>query len=234
MGRITRFFAITVCSDVRKVKRLAWVAACLALLASSGTASPQASPPVAQITFTKTLKGSIPEFMTLTVDAKGAATYDSHKLDEAGSPRPLQVSADTTARIFALAESLHFFRGIELETHRKVANMGLKTLAYEAGGETGRVQFNYTENHTAQQLADLLERIGNVEEQISQLEYEMKYDHLGLPEVLRQVEIGMAEHSYVEAVLMVPTLEKISSNPHYMHLAQSRAQEIMQQIREGK
>ena len=180
------------------------------------------------------MKGSSPEYMALTVDANGVGTYDSHKLDDPAAPRPLQVSADTTARIFVLAESLNHFRSLDAETHHKVANMGRKTLIYEAGKETDQIQYNYTENHTLQQLAEILEKIGNVEEQISQLEYEMKYDHLGLPQVLRQIEAGMDEHYYVEAALMIPTLEKISTNSHFMHLAQSRAQEIVQRIREDK
>jgi len=115
-----------------------------------------------------------------------------------------------------------------------VANMGLKTLTYEAGSDINRVQYNYTENRAAQQLTDTLEKIGNVEEQIRQLEYDMKYDHLSLPQALRQIQIGLNEHNYVEAALMIPTLEKISTNPRFMHLAQSRAQEIMQRIHEDK
>jgi len=187
-----------------------------------------------RLTFTKTLKDSSPEYMALSIDANGNGTYDSHKLDDPPAPRPLQISSETTTRIFSLTESLNYFRSLELDSHHKVANMGLKTLTYETGADINRVQYNYTENRAAQQLTDLLERIGNVEEQIRQLEYDMKYDHLSLPQVLRQIQEGLDEHNYVEAALMIPTLEKISTNPHFMHLAQSRAQEIMQRIQVDK
>jgi hypothetical protein len=172
--------------------------------------------------------------MALSIDAKGKGTYDSRKLDDPPAPRPLQISEGTTARIFSLAESLNDFRSLDLNSHHKVANMGLKTLTYEAGKDINKVQYNYTENRIAQQLTDLLEKIGNVEEQITQLEYEMKYDHLGLPEALRQIQDGLDDHNYAEAALMIPTLEKISTNPRFMHLAQARAQEIMQRIRENE
>ena len=102
--------------------------------------------------------------------------------------------------------------------------MGLKALTYQAGKETNQVQYNYTENRTAQQLTDIFEKIGNVEEQIAGIEYDMKYDHLSLPQNLRQIQEGLDDHSYVEAPLMIPTLEKISTNPRFMHLAQFRAQ----------
>ena len=44
-----------------------------------------------------------------------------------------------------------------------------------------------------------------------------------LPQILSQVQDGMNNNYFVEAALMIPTLEKISADPHYLHLAQSRA-----------
>ena len=218
---------------VRRLCSLSLATLFLALTAEVYTLPAQVTPAVPQVTFTKTLKGSSPEYMALTIDASGKGTYDSHKLEDPPAPRALQISAGTTARIFSLAESLNYFRFLDLDTHHKVANMGLKTLTYEAGKEINRVQYNYTENRAAQQLTEMLEKISSVEERIAQLEYAMKYDHLSLPEALRQIQDGLDDHNYVEAALMIPTLEKISTNPRYMHLAQARAQEIMQRIREN-
>jgi len=198
------------------------------------TLQAQVSSSVPRITFTKTLKGSSPEYMALSIDAHGEGTYDSHKINDPPAPHPVHISAATTSRIFSLAQSLNYFRSIELDSHHKVANMGLKTLTYEAGGETNKVQYNYTENRTATELTETFEKIGNVEEQIAQLEYAMKYDHLSLPQDLRQIQEGLNDHYYIEAALLIPTLEKISTNPRFLHLAQSRAQEIMQRIQENK
>ena len=197
-------------------------------------AQAQDPPSLPRVTFTKTLKGSFPEYEALRIDTQGAGTFDSHKLEDAPAPHPLQISAATAAQIFSLAASLNHFHSIDLNSRHRVANMGLKTLTYESGAEVNRVEFNYTENRTAQQLTDLLEKIANVEEQISQLEYSMKYDPLGLPQELRQIQEGMDDHNYVEARLMVPTLEKIAANNRFMHLAQSRAQDIIQRIHENK
>jgi hypothetical protein len=207
---------------------------CLALLAAVHPSRAQESPSGARITFTKTLKGSTPEYFALTIDASGQGTYDSHKLDDAPAPRPLQISAGTTAQIFSLAASLNHFRAIDLDSHRKVANMGLKTLSFEDGKESNRAQYNYTENRTARHLTDMFEKISSVEEQIGQLEYAMKYDHLSLPEDLLQIQEDLAANNYLEPSLMVPTLEKIVSNSRFMHLAQSRAQDILQKIQRNK
>jgi hypothetical protein len=204
------------------------------LLARTYTLPAQEASTAPRLSFTKTLKGSSPEFMALTIDASGKGTYDSRKLDERSVPRPLQISAGTTAQIFSLVKSLDYFRSLALETHHKVANMGLKTLTYEAGKETNKVQYNFTENRTAQQLTEMLEKIAGVEEGIAQLEYEMKYDHLNLPQTLAEIQGEMADHDLVEAELMIPTLEEISANPRFMHLARDRAQEIMRHIQKNK
>ena len=227
-------FAITPGSTVPRLYSLCLVTAFLALLPGSGTSRAQNSPAVSRLTFTKTLKGSSPEYFALSISANGQGSYDSHKLDDPPNPRPLQISEATTSQIFSLVQSLKYLRSINLDRHLKVANMGLKTLTYQDGNETNKVQYNYTENHTAQQLTDLLERISNVEDRIGQLEYAMRYDHLSLPQVLLQIQEGMDDHLFAEPGLMIPTLEKISSNPRFLHLAQSRAQDIMQRIQQNK
>jgi ribosomal protein S6 len=194
----------------------------------------QDAPDVPRITFRKILKDSSPEYMALSIDARGAGTYDGRKLDDPPAPRSLQLSADTTARIFSLAESLKYFHSLQLDSHHKVANMGLKTLTYEAGKQVNQVQYNYTEVSAARQLTDIFEKIGNVEEHIARLEYAMKYDHLSLPGDLRQIQIDMADHNLVEAPLLLPALEKIASNPRFLHLAQARAQDLIGRIQETK
>jgi len=204
----------------------------LALVPYFRGARAEDSRPVPRLTYTKTLKGSAPEFMALSVDANGQGVYDGRKLADPPSPRPVQISPVTTQRLFSLAESLGYFRSLTLESRHKVANLGQKTLTYEAGGQVSRVEFNYTENRTAQQLSGLIERISNVEEHIVQLEYSIKYDPLSLPQQLRQIQIELNEHSLVETQLLVPTLEKITSNPRFLHLAQFRAQEILKRIHE--
>ena len=226
--------AITPGSDVVRLGSPGWAAVCLALLLGASIYPAQTPPAVPCVTFTKTLVGSTPEYLSLSIDANGKGTYDSHKLGDPAALRPLQISAETTAQIFSLTQSLNYFRSGNLDSHHRVADMGLKILTYQDTRETNKVQFNYSENRSAQQLADNFEKISNVEERIAQLDYAMKYDHLSLPQVLRQVQYGMENSYFVEAALMIPTLEKISADPHYLHLAQSRAREIEQRIQKNK
>lgn len=194
----------------------------------------QVDPSVPSIGFSKTLKGGSPEYVELRIDANGRGTYQSRSSEDAVAPVSLQVSAATIAQIFSLAKSLNYFHSLNLDTHRKIADMGLKTLTYQNGNEVNKVQFNYTEKRAGQRLTDIFERISNVEERISDLEHAMKYDRLSVPEILAQIQDGLENDSFVETPLMIPTMEKISADPHLMHLAQSRAQEILKRIRQNQ
>ena len=190
---------------------------------------PQAPATPAKLTYSRTFKGSTPEYMAIVLDSKGSGTYEAHKLDEApiGSPRPFQLSAATTQRIFALAGQLNNFQSLQLESRRKVANLGEKVLTYQQGEDVNRVVFNYTENRLARGLVDVLEAVGVVEQHVGALEFDMKYDPLGLPQELLQIQIELNDKSLTDPQLLVPTLEKIAHDSHFLHLAQVRAQQII-------
>ena len=185
-----------------------------------------------KLTYSRTFKGSNPEYIAIGVDAKGSGTYEGRKLDEAepAGPRPFQLSPGTTERIFALAGQLHDFQGIDLESHKKVANLGEKTLTYEQGSALNRVVFNFTENRTARDLVDVFEAIGTVEQHVAALEFEMKYDPLGLSQELLQIQIELKDKTLTDPQMLVPTLEKIAHASRFLHLAQTRAQDIIDQV----
>ena len=209
---------------------------CFILVIAAGghaaVVSLQVSGAPAQLAYSRTFKGSTPEYIAIRVDAKGSGTYEGRRLDEspAQGSRPFQLSPGTTQRIFELAGQLNDFQGIELESHKKVANLGEKTLSYAQGGALNRVVFNYTENRIARQLTEIFEAIGAVEQHVEALEFEMKYDPLGLSQELLQIQIELRDKSLTDPQMLVSTLEKIAHGSRFLHLAQSRAQEIIDQL----
>jgi len=210
------------------------VAAAVGCLVSLLLLSAQSASPVARLSYTKVLKGSVPEYLAITVDASGEAAYEGRKLDEPPSPRPLKLSPETARRLFQLAEKLGNFQAIDLESHRKVANLGLKTFTFERDGEKHQAEFNYTQRREAQELTDLFEKIATVEQHIVFLEYAVKYDPLSLPRELMLIQIDLDKRALVDPELMVPVLEKIARNPRFLHLAQTRAQNILERLQNNK
>jgi hypothetical protein len=111
-----------------------------------------------------------------------------------------------------------------------VANLGVKTFTYQDGEDVNRVTFNYTENRIARQLVDVFEAVGTVEQHVAALEFEMKYDPLALSQELLQIQIELNEKSLIDPEVLLPTLEKIAHGSRFLHLAQTRAQQILESV----
>ena len=84
------------------------------------------------------------------------------------------------AKIFELAEALHNFEGADLDVHRRIADLGQKTLRYENGATVHETQYNYTLNHDATQLAMIFEGLSQQQQDLALLEQRLKYDRLGV------------------------------------------------------
>lgn len=216
----------------RVCRRILQLTVCLLALGmlSIRSFSAQQTDSPATLTYTKVMKGSVPEYTSITVDANGNGTYDGRQLDESPKPRPLKLSPETTETLFHLAAALDDFRSIRLESKKHVANMGLKTFIYRHGGQENKVTFNYTRKKRALQLLTAFEGIADVEQHIGTLEYSSRYDVLGLPSALNRVESDLDDKVLVDPQLMVPILEKIAGNSQYLHIAQVRAADILRRI----
>jgi hypothetical protein len=184
------------------------------------------------LTYTKELKDSVPEYLAITVHPDGTGTYEGRKLDEPSSVRSLKLTPATTQKLFALASDLGNFASIDLESHKRVANLGLKTFTFEAADQKNRCEFNYTLNRQAQELTDVFEGIATAERHLVSLEYGMKYDHLSLPKELLQIQIDLENRAMADPQLLVEALEQIVHNPRYLHVAQARAQDILQRVQD--
>ncbi len=212
---------------------LAGLAAGATCLVAAGLLLAQDGGSLPRLTYTKILKQSVPEYLAISVDADGFGTYEGRKLDDAPEPRPLRLSPATTRRLFDLASQLNDFESLDLESHKKVANLGLKTLTYERDGRKNKAEFNYTVVREADRLVALFEKLASVEQHVMVLEYAIKYDHLSLPKELLQIQVDLDNKSLADAELMVPTLEQIVRDPRFLHLAQVRAQNILERLQDN-
>jgi len=185
---------------------------------------------LATLGYTRVLKGSAPEYVAIVVNEDGTGTYDGCEIASPPKPIPFKLTPATTRRLFSLAAELDYFQSIDLESHKKVANLGEKTLTYRRNGKESRATFNYTLRKEAQDLTDTFEGISAVEQHVQTLQFAIKYDPLALPNELQRVRVDLANKTLADPEMMVPTLEQIARNPRFLHLAKSRAQDILQQV----
>jgi hypothetical protein len=224
-------FAVAVCA--------AEISAAMPAGLSRASASPRAlsgsraaaenAPP--QITFRKVFKTSYPEFVEIKINQAGTGTYDIRQLDEDANPQPFEVSAPLAQRIFALAAKLNNFQNVDLDVHRRLANLGAKSLLYEKGGEKHETDFNYTLDDTASQLVNIFEGLARQTTDLSDLVRTMRYDHLGVNDVMQQIERDYNSKLLPEPERLLPTLDQLGADEKFIDIARTRARTLATRIR---
>jgi hypothetical protein len=185
----------------------------------------------AEITFRKVFKTSYPEFVEIKINQAGTGTYDIRQLDEDASPQPFEVSAPLAQRIFELAAKLNDFKNVDLEVHRRLANLGTKTLVYEKGAEKHETEFNYTLDDTATQLVNIFEGLARQTTDLSDLVRTMRYDHLGVNDVMQQIERDYNNKLLPEPERLLPTLDQLAADEKFIDIARNRARNLATRIR---
>jgi hypothetical protein len=196
--------------------------------AVSSSVSPAAN---ATVTFRKVFKSSYPEYVEIKVTDTGAGTFDIRQLNEESNPHTLHLNAPLVQSIFDLAAKLHNFDGVDLEIHRRIANLGEKTFGYDRGGESHRVTFNYTLNHEALQLLTIFEGLARQQTDLSDLDRTMHYDPLGVNDVLMQLQKDLDNKAVPEPAQFLPLLDRLAADQHFIDIARDRARKLAVRIR---
>jgi hypothetical protein len=181
-----------------------------------------------RIVYTKFFKGSVPEYVNITVEHSGKVVYKEAVDDE----RPIQfeVSSDQAAELFGLAEKLNRFSR-PLESPAKVAHMGFKTFRYEEGAAATETKFNFTEDADGRTLADWFDRVIETEQDYINLERTVKFDKLGVNQVLLQLQVTLERKRLVAPQQFLPLLDRIIKNESFMHMSRERASALADTFR---
>jgi hypothetical protein len=207
--------------------------ACAVSFAAKTNPTPKAesSPSSATITYRKIFKTSFPEFVEIKLNQQGVGTADLRQLDEDANPQPFDISAPLAQKIFALAAKLHNFQGVDLEVHRRLANLGEKTLTYESGGEVHETKFNYTLDDSAAQLVTIFEGLARQSTDLSDLVRTMRYDRLGVNDVLQTIDTDYDHKLIPEPERLLPTLDQLAGDDKFIDIARQRARALAARIR---
>jgi hypothetical protein len=199
--------------------------------ARNATGRRPAAPNSPTITYRKIFKSSYPEFVEIKLNESGHGTFDIRQLDEEGNPQPFEVSFPLAEKIFALAAKLHNFQGVDLDVHRRIANLGEKTLRYEKGSESHEAKFNYTLDDSASQLIAIFEGLARQTTDLSDLERTMRYDRLGVNDVLQQIEQDYNNKLFPEPERLLPALDQLAGDSKFIDIARQRARALASRIR---
>jgi hypothetical protein len=193
-----------------------------------------ANPGGATVTYRRVFKGSTPEFIEVKISDQGKSTYDIRQLEEEADPQPLEVGPAVQKRIFDLAAGLNNFAIANIDIQKKVANLGQKTLRYENGAEVHETSFNYTLNPTASQLMEIFEGLARQQEDLVLLQRQAKFDRLGVNDALLRFESDMDHRLLPEPERILPVLDQIAADSHFLEIARTRARALAERIRDSR
>ena len=178
--------------------------------------------------YSKYFKGSVPEYVAITVEQGGEVTYQEAKEDD--NPIKIQLDHASTQGMFDLTAKLDRFQR-PLESGLKIANLGLKTFRFEDGAERHEIQFNYSQDLNAQALLDQFERITETEQHFANLDRTAHFEKLGVNDVLLQMQVTWEHNRLVAPEQFLPLLDRIANNESYLHISRERAAAIADAIR---
>jgi hypothetical protein len=186
------------------------------------------------ITYRRVFKGSTPEFTEIKVSDQGKCTFDIRQLEEDADAQPFEVGPPVRQKIFELATGLKNFDIGDLDIQKKIANLGQKTFRYERDSEVHETSFNYTLNTSATQLMQIFEGLARQQGDLVLLERRVKYDRLGVNDALLQFESDMDHRLLPEPERLLPVLDQISADSHFVQIARTRARAIAERIRTSR
>ena len=186
----------------------------------------------AVFTYRRIFKSSTPEFIELRVEENSdKAFYEIRQLDEDPGATAFEVTPLLRQKIFELIGQLNYFRGLDLDVHRKIANLGEKTFRWERGSEAHEVKFNYTVNSAAAQLLQICEGLARQEELAEVLQRRIKYDRLGVNDALLELETDLSKGVLPEPQRLLPLLDQIAGDNRFVEIARQRARMLAEKVR---
>jgi hypothetical protein len=186
----------------------------------------------ALFTYRRIFRSSTPEFIEIKIDENSdKGSYEIRQLDEDPGATPFEVSGTLRQKIFELAAELNHFNGLDLDIHRKIANLGEKTFRWERGSEAHEVRFNYTVNPAASKLLQICEGLARQEELVDVLQRRIKYDRLGVNDALLELEADISKGVLPEPQRLLPLLDQIAADYRFVEIARQRARALAERVR---
>jgi hypothetical protein len=182
----------------------------------------------------------VPRF-TLVLHRDGTGTYHADEVERRSADSALQqvslrqvdravaLTPETAAKVFQMAQTLNHFTGFCGTKFKNIADTGKKTLTYSGPDGVGSCTYNYSDDKTVAALTNLVFGIVYTMDVGRRLDFERRFDRLGLDAELISLEHAVEEKNALELGNIAPTLRAIASNQEMMQRVRVRATKLLEQ-----
>ncbi len=140
---------------------------------------------------------------------------------------PITLNTMTTARLFDHIHSTNLFRGGCASKAKNIASTGDKTLEYIGPDGQASCKFNYTESKTIAAVVEMFEGIANTLDMGRTLDFDHRFDRLGLDEKMTQLVTAMQDGRALELQTITPILRSIADDPQVIERVRVRASKLL-------
>ncbi len=149
------------------------------------------------------------------------------------------MTAANRQKIFELAKKLDYFQGNYEARQKNIAKTGQKMLEYHGPATGGQpdldhsTSYNYSPNAEVQELTRLFQSIANTIDYGRKLEFQYRFDKLGIDARLNALRDLQASHYVEELQAIAPILQKIAADPNMMHINRVAAKQLLKSLPDG-
>jgi hypothetical protein len=188
---------------------------------------------------------SVPRY-TVVLHEDGSGTYHAEEVERRSADsalqqvstkiidRPMTVSAEMTAKIFKTARELNRFNVFCGTKAKNLADTGKKTMNYAGPDGSGSCTYNYSDDKNVMDLTDLFYGIVYTMDVGRKLDFERRFDRLGLDAEMIALEQAVKDKHALELGNIAPTLQRLASDPAMMQRVQTRAAKLLVMATDGK
>lgn len=171
------------------------------------------------------------ETYRVELDGSGKGRFLFKKKDVENVETDFQLHSAAVSSLQTLFIQADFLNeGKDFVSQRKVADMGMKTILFEVGSRKREVSFNYSEDRILQQIAIFFENLCQQERSLFEIELALKYDRLGIPKKLDELEKNLSDKRIVAPERFQPVLDRIYQDESLMHYARVEAKKLLVKI----
>jgi hypothetical protein len=182
----------------------------------------------------------VPRF-TLVLHRDGTGTYHAEEVERRSADSALQqvslkqvdravvLTPEMAAKIFQMAQTLNHFTGFCGTKAKNIADTGKKTLTYSGPDGAGSCTYNYSDDKTVAALTNLVFGIAYTMDVGRRLDFERRFDRLGLDAELIALEHAVEEKDALELGNIASTLSAIAGNQEMMQRVRIRATKLLEQ-----
>jgi hypothetical protein len=211
------------------MNKLSAFSVCFLLLWSSSPFSEEQVP--LKFVWHKTIHGGSIESYGLELGETGKGKFSFKRREEDPLELDFELKPAKVEALLSCFVRADFFNETKnFVSPRKVADMGLKTVRFESGTRKREVTFNYTEDRTMMEIVDFFENLCQQEKSLFEMDLALKYDRLGIPKKLDELERNLTAKRIVDPERFAPVLEKIYLDESLMNLARTEAKKILSKI----